>query len=103
MNSFLRIRRVPARRLQATAWGLLLSASLCFSASGLADPAPQGSKSRIEAALAKNIMSLDRPGQDGYATIWDGNKYVQCGRRQDRSLRCEAAGALTVARARARP
>ena len=93
MNPILPIRRVPARRLQATAWGFLLAASLCFSGSGLADPAPQGSKSRIEAAL-QNIMSLDRPGQDGFATIWDGNKYVQCGRGRDRSLRCEAAGAV---------
>jgi hypothetical protein len=63
------------------------------SGSGLADPTPQGSKSRTEAVL-QNILTLDRPGEDGFATIWDGNKYVQCGRSQDRSLRCEAAGAL---------
>jgi hypothetical protein len=50
-------------------------------------------KSRIEIALA-NITTLVRPGQDGYATVWDGNKYVQCGRKPDRTLRCEAAGAL---------
>ncbi len=56
-------------------------------------PAPQPSRSRVEAAL-QNIMALVRPGQDGVATVWDGNKYVQCGRRPDRSLRCEAAGAL---------
>jgi hypothetical protein len=37
---------------------------------------------------------LDRPGEEGFATIWDGNKYVQCRRKPDRSLRCEAAGAL---------
>jgi len=48
---------------------------------------------RIEAAL-QNIMTLDRPGQDGFAAIWDGNKYVQCGRSRDHGLRCEAAGTL---------
>lgn len=63
----------------------------------MADPPPQGasqqSNPRIEAAL-QNIITLQRPGQQGFATIWDGNKYVQCGRRADRSFRCEAAGAL---------
>jgi hypothetical protein len=47
----------------------------------------------MEATL-DNITNLNRPGQDGYATIWDGNKYVQCRRLPDRSLRCESAGAL---------
>jgi hypothetical protein len=50
-------------------------------------------KSRIEIALA-NITTLVRPGLDGYATVWDGNKYVQCGRMPDQALRCEAAGML---------
>jgi hypothetical protein len=54
---------------------------------------PQTSQSLIEATL-DNITNLNRPGQDGYATIWDGNKYVQCRRLPDRSLRCESAGAL---------
>jgi hypothetical protein len=58
-----------------------------------ADQAPQPGRSRVEAAL-QNIRVLVRPGQDGFATIWDGNKYVQCGRRPDGSLRCESAGAL---------
>jgi len=53
----------------------------------------QTSQSRIEAAL-ENITSLSRPGKDGYATVWDGNKYVQCKRLQDHSLRCESAGTL---------
>jgi hypothetical protein len=48
---------------------------------------------RVEAAL-QNILALQRPGQDGYATAWDGNKYVQCGRAPHGGLRCEAAGAL---------
>src|SRR6476646_11969104 len=46
---------------------------------------------RVEAAL-DNIATLSRPREDGYATIWDGNKYVQCRRLPDRNLRCEAAG-----------
>jgi len=39
-------------------------------------------------------MMLSRPGQDGFATIWDGNKYVQCGWTRDRGLKCETAGSL---------
>lgn len=54
---------------------------------------PRASQSRVEAAL-DNITALNRPRQDGYATIWDGNKYVQCKRLPDRSLRCEASGTL---------
>lgn len=46
---------------------------------------------RIDEAL-QNITSLVRTGRVGYATFWDGNKYVQCRRTPDRSLRCEAAG-----------
>lgn len=54
---------------------------------------PQKSQSRV-AAVLENITNLNRPGQDGYATVWDGNKYVQCKRLSDRNLRCEAAGLL---------
>jgi hypothetical protein len=50
-------------------------------------------QAQIEAALA-NVMTLHRPGQDGLATVWDGNKYVQCRWMPERVLRCEAAGAL---------
>lgn len=46
---------------------------------------------RIDEAL-QNITSLVRAGRIGYATFWDGNKYIQCRRISDRSLRCEAAG-----------
>lgn len=46
---------------------------------------------RIDEAL-QNITSLVRAGRVGYATFWDGNKYIQCRRMPDRSLRCEAAG-----------
>lgn len=53
----------------------------------------KASQPRVEAALT-NVMTLHRPGQDGLATIWDGNKYVQCRWMPERALRCEAAGAL---------
>jgi len=56
-------------------------------------PAVLASVGRIQSAL-ENIASLKRPGQDGYATVWDGNKYVQCGLARDGGLRCEAAGSL---------
>ena len=38
------------------------------------------------------ITSPVRPGHVGYATVWDGDKYVQCRHRPDHSTRCEAAG-----------
>lgn len=53
----------------------------------------QTSKQKVEAAIAI-IRILERPGRDNLATVWDGNKYVQCRRISDRTLRCEAAGAL---------
>lgn len=71
----------------------MLFVSLAVPRLALADPPPQATAARVEAAL-QNIMTLDRPGQDGFAAIWDGNKYVQCGRSRDRGLRCEAAGTL---------
>jgi hypothetical protein len=69
----------------------LLSAT--FGSAGQAGEPSEASKSRVEAAL-RNIVILERPGQDGYATIWDGNKYVQCKRLREGVTRCEAAGAL---------
>jgi hypothetical protein len=47
----------------------------------------------VEVAIS-TIRALDRPGRDNLATVWDGNKYVQCRTMGDRSLRCEAAVAL---------
>ena len=67
-----------------------------FASSAIAFAQPtQTNKARVEATL-QNVLNLDRPGQDGYATIWDGNKYVQCKRVPDRGLRCEAAGSLML-------
>jgi hypothetical protein len=53
--------------------------------------AAQTSAARIDEAL-QNITSLAREGQVGYATFWDGNKFIQCRRWPDRAMRCEAAG-----------
>ncbi|HLH12085.1 MAG TPA: hypothetical protein VKV77_09445 [Methylovirgula sp.] len=67
---------------------------LTFLGSGIAYAESQlPSKSRVVAAL-QNILALERPGKTGYATIYDGNKYIQCGRSMNHSLRCEAAGTL---------
>jgi hypothetical protein len=55
--------------------------------------AAQANQSRVETALT-NIVTLHRPGQDGVATVWDGNKYIQCRLQLDRAFRCEAAGTL---------
>jgi hypothetical protein len=49
-------------------------------------------KTKVEAAIT-TIKTLERRGRDNLATVWDGNKYVQCRRMSDRTLRCEAAGA----------
>ncbi len=46
---------------------------------------------QVDEAL-QNITTLVRPGRIGYATVWDGNKYIQCRRTPERALRCEAAG-----------
>jgi hypothetical protein len=59
---------------------------------GATDPGmAQTAGSRIDEAL-QNITTLVRVGRVGYATFWDGNKYVQCRRLRERELRCEAAG-----------
>jgi hypothetical protein len=51
----------------------------------------QMASERIDEAL-QNITTLMRSGRVGYATFWDGNKYIQCRRMPERALRCEAAG-----------
>jgi hypothetical protein len=57
-----------------------------------ADPgSAQTLAARIDEAL-QNITTLVRAGRVGYATFWDGNKYIQCRRWPSRELRCEAAG-----------
>jgi hypothetical protein len=51
----------------------------------------QTAATHIDEAL-QNITTLVRAGRVGYATFWDGNKYIQCRRLPQRELRCEAAG-----------
>jgi hypothetical protein len=75
------------RNIAILAAALLVPTGAIFAASG------QTNQALVVAAL-ENITALVRPGQDGYATIWDGNKYVQCKRLPDRGLQCESAGAL---------
>jgi len=70
----------------------LIAALLAMPDAARADPTPAALQALVAAAL-QNIEVLDRPDSDGYATIWDGNKYVQCGEGDDGGLRCEAAGA----------
>lgn len=68
---------------------LLIAVAVTANAGRAAAPAPAA---RIDEAL-QNITTLVRSGKVGYATFWDGNKYVQCRRQSDRTMRCEAAGA----------
>ena len=51
----------------------------------------QSIDTRIDEAL-QNVTTVVRANRVGYATIWDGNKFVQCRRVPDRQLRCESAG-----------
>lgn len=51
----------------------------------------QTTTTQVDEAL-QNITSLVRTGKVGYATFWDGNKYIQCRRLPNGELRCEAAG-----------
>ena len=76
-----RIERVVAQT------GRIFAVLLLATGSALAaEPA-----NMIEQTL-QNISALVRPGKVGYATVWDGNRFVQCRRLPDRALRCEAAG-----------
>jgi hypothetical protein len=71
--------------------GTWLRAWVLAALLGAGTSVAEASQMRVEEALA-NIMALQRPDQDGLATAWDGNKYVQCRLLPDRSLRCESAG-----------
>jgi hypothetical protein len=72
-------------------YGGVFSIAIVTSIAGSASA--QQSAEKVEAAISV-IRVLDRPGRDNLATVWDGNKYVQCRRMTDLSLRCEAAGSL---------
>ena len=72
--------------------GMALAVLTAASAPAAAATPGETTKARVEAAIS-TIKVLERPGRDQLATIWDGNKYIQCRRMSDRTLRCEAAGA----------
>jgi hypothetical protein len=77
------------------AYQKLRTAILAIAFLMLGDAAPikaQTAITRIDEAL-QNITTLVRVDRVGYATFWDGNKYIQCRRMKERELRCEAAGA----------
>lgn len=82
----LRITRNAAHRA-----GMLLMSLIALGSPAIR--AADDIQSRVESALT-NISVLQRPGQDGLATVWDGNKFVQCRRLADQTMRCEAAGTL---------
>jgi len=73
--------------------GLLAMMIVVMMALAIGAAIAQTRKEKVEAAIT-TIRVLERPGRDNLATVWDGNKYMQCRRMSDRALRCEAAGAL---------
>jgi hypothetical protein len=79
------------RKWRAAACAGLLCNLAVSVASAASDP-PQAGRMRVQDALA-SVAALDRPGEIGLATFWDGNKYTQCRRVSDHTLHCEAAGA----------
>ena len=86
------IHRIKLILVAAMAVGLVAQQARAADAPAAPpNAATSASRTRIVEAL-QNILALQRPGQDGYATIWDGNKFVQCQAMADHSLRCEAAG-----------
>jgi hypothetical protein len=55
---------------------------------------PLAFKRTLIGEAVHNVMTLDRPGQDGLVNVSDGTKYVQCRRMPNRSLHCESAGTV---------
>lgn len=74
-------------------WGFAVAFWALLAMPAAAEDWPAEKHATIESALA-NMMTLERSGQVGIATVYDGNKFVQCRRKDDRSIRCEAAGSL---------
>jgi hypothetical protein len=84
-------RAILGPALKAAGLAVLVVLALIPAGKAWAEPASTAPKV-IEAL--DNVRNLTRPQQDGYATIWEGDKYVQCHALSDQSLSCEAAGAL---------
>ena len=57
---------------------------------GQGQAAERGLVQNVQAAL-DNIAAVSRPGETGYATVWDGNLFVQCSIAKAVTV-CEAAG-----------
>ena len=70
---------------------LAASIAIAFAVTLLLSDSAVGAEDAIEAAL-DNVSVLVRAGKVGYATVFDGNKFVQSRRLADGALRCEAAG-----------
>lgn len=79
-------------RIHCLGLGILLTLSVSCAAAerdGKSDRAIE----RIDGAL-DTITKTVRPGRVGYATVYDGSKYIQCRRLPDNAMRCEAAGSV---------
>jgi hypothetical protein len=70
-------------------WVFFIAAVTFAFASGAASA--ETTESKVVAAI-ETIKVLERPGRDTLATVWDGDKYIQCRHMSDQTLRCEAAG-----------
>ena len=87
----MRVGVVLKRTLRAVRLAVLVVFGLITAGKGSAEPS--SAKPRIVEAL-DGIRNVSRPRQDGYSTVWEGDKYVQCHVLSDQSLSCEAAGAM---------
>jgi hypothetical protein len=67
----------------------IAAATFAFASGAASAETPE---SKVVAAI-ETIKVLERPGRDTLATVWDGDKYIQCRHMSDQTLRCEAAGA----------
>ena len=75
------------------AWRVGFAFFIAGMGSAAAADWPPAVRERVEAAVS-NMLTLERPESIGLATVFDGNKYVQCRRQDDRAVRCEAGGSL---------
>ncbi len=80
--------RIPGISSWRAAVSMAASITILATTASLATPTTE---TLIDEAL-RNITNLVRPTRVGYATFWDGNKFVQCRRMAGSELRCEAAG-----------
>jgi hypothetical protein len=72
------------------ALGLAVLVVLGLIVAGKASAEPLSAKPKVIEAL-DHVRNLARPRQDIYATIWEGDKFVQCHAPSDQGLSCETA------------